>query len=180
MGPTMRSRYKITLKEGIYFVTSTIVEWLPIFTSKKYFDIIIQSFHFCKDHKGLRLYAFVILDNNFHLVVFAPKLSETLSSLKKYSAHQIIEQLQKDNKDWLLNQLAYYKKRHKTKSTHQVWQEGFHPQLITHRDMLVQKIEYIHYNPVKRGLVDLPEHWRYSSARNYSNEDHSIIRIDKL
>jgi hypothetical protein len=34
--------------------------------------------------------------------------------------------------------------------------------------MMRQKIDYIHYNPVKRGFVDEPEHWRYSSARNYA------------
>ncbi|NIR50255.1 transposase, partial [candidate division KSB1 bacterium] len=45
---------------------------------------------------------------------------------------------------------------------------------------LVQKIEYIHFNPVKRGLVDFPEHWRYSSARNFVCEDHSVIQIDPL
>ncbi len=46
--------------------------------------------------------------------------------------------------------------------------------------MLVQKIEYIHFNPVKRGYVESPEHWRYSSARNFLLEDHSIIEIDSL
>jgi hypothetical protein len=44
--------------------------------------------------------------------------------------------------------------------------------------MLFQKIEYIHYNPVKRGYVDEPEYWRYSSARNYLNDDHTIIEVD--
>jgi hypothetical protein len=39
--------------------------------------------------------------------------------------------------------------------------------MIISREMMVQKIEYIHANPVKRGYVDTPEHWRYSSARNY-------------
>ena len=124
----MRSRYTITSKDGVYFVTSTIVEWLPVFTSQRYFDIVIQSLQFCKDH----------------------------------------------------NQFAYYKKQFKTKSTYQVWQEASHPQLIIDEEMLVQKIEYIHYNPVKRGLVDLPEHWRYSSARNYRHNDQSLISVDRL
>ena len=176
----MRSRYKISEKDGIYFVTSTITEWLPVFTSEKYFEIIIGSLQFCKEKRCFNLYAYVILDNHFHLVASAPDLSETMTSMKKYTAHEIIRQLEEDKKEWLLNQLAYYKKRHKKKSTHQVWQEGFHPQLLINEDMLIQKIDYMHHNPVKRGFVDLPEHWRYSSARNYILNDHSIIEVDVL
>ena len=67
----MRSRYKFIEKDGIYFVTFTVVEWLPIFTSGKYFEVVIESFKFCKDNKGLELYAYVILDNHLHLVSFA-------------------------------------------------------------------------------------------------------------
>jgi len=52
--------------------------------------------------------------------------------------------------------------------------------LIISEEMLVQKIEYIHNNPVKRGLVDLPEHWRHSSARNYVLGDHSLIQLAEL
>ena len=176
----MRSRYKITATDGIYFVTSTIVEWIPIFTSRQYFEIVIESLKFCRENKGLSLYAFVIIDNHFHLVVSGEKLSGIMRSLKGFIAHKIIEQLQQDEKQWLLNQLAFYKKRYKTESAFQVWQEGFHPEINLNEEMLVQKIEYIHYNPVTRGYVDLPEHWRYSSARNFFSEDHSVIEIDPL
>ena len=176
----MRSRYKITEKNGIYFVTSTIVEWMPVFTIQKYFDIVIQSLRFCKNQKGLKLYAFVILDNHFHLIVSGPELSSTLASLKKFTAKEIIAQLEQDNRHWLLNQFAFYKKKSKTESNYQVWQEGIHPQLIINSEMLVQKIEYIHYNPVRLGLVDTPEHWRYSSSRNYSLNDYAVIQIDEL
>jgi hypothetical protein len=100
--------------------------------------------------------------------------------MKKFTARKIIERLQCDRKGWLLNQLAFYKKRHKTKSDHQVWQEGYHPQLITSTGMLMQKIEYIHNNPVRRGLTAAPEHWLHSSARNYLLGDHSVIELDPL
>jgi hypothetical protein len=41
-----------------------------------------------------------------------------------------------------------------------------------------QKLEYIHYNPVKRGFVDLPEHWRWSSARSYAGEP-GVVEVDQ-
>ena len=146
---TMRSRYKISEENGIYFVTSTITEGLPVFTSEKYFKIMVRSLHFCKENKGLKLHAYVILDNHFHLVASAPDLSKTMTSMKNYTAHEIIKQLKEDKKDWLLNQLAFYKKRHKKESTHQIWQEGYHPQVLIDENMLIQKIDYMHHNPVK-------------------------------
>lgn len=60
---------------------------------------------------------------------------------------------------------------HKTDRAYQFWQEGMHPEWIQNEEMMRQKIEYIHRNPVKRGYVDHPEHWRYSSARNYQDMD---------
>ena len=69
--------------------------------------------------------------------------------------------------------------KHKIESDFQVWQERLRPELILHPEMLNQKIKYGHFNPVRRDLVDLPEHWRFSSARNYLGA-HSIIQIDPL
>ncbi len=131
-------------------------------------------------HKGLELHAYVILDNHFHLVATATDSSNVITALKKFTARQIVDQLKADNKKWVLTELAFFKKKYKTLSDYQVWQEGSHPQMIVSDNILIQKIEYIHNNPVKRGLVDKPEHWRYSSARNYLLEDHSIIQLAKL
>ncbi len=174
----MRSRYKFIDKTGVYFLTSTIVDWLPIFTSETYFKILINSFKFCREEKGLNVFAYVILDNHFHLVAWHPHdLSGVIKSLKMFTANEIIAQLKKDNKRWFLNQFAFAKKRYKTKSEYKIWQEGSHPQLITSEQMLVQKIEYIHSNPVDRGLVREIQHWKYSSAANYILDDHSVLEI---
>ena len=70
----------------------------------------------------------------------------------------------------LLSQIAFRKLRHKLRSDFQVWEEGFHPKQLFNDEMLIQKLEYMHFNPVKAGFVDRPEHWRYSSARNYLGE----------
>jgi len=67
-----------------------------------------------------------------------------------------------------LSQLKWFRKAHKTDRNYQLWEEGSHPQLIDHPKVLRQKLDYIHLNPVKRGYVDLPKYWRYSSARNYA------------
>jgi REP element-mobilizing transposase RayT len=176
----MRSRYKIVESEGIYFVTSTIVEWIPVFTSAPYFEIVTQSLAYCRQHKGLRLYAYVILDNHLHLVADVPDLSGVLQAFKRHTAKAIIELARTTKRDWLLNQFAYYRKKYKQTSDHQVWQEGFYPKLIHDDEMMYQKIRYIHDNPLRRMYVDAPEHWRYSSARNYMLNDETVLEIDRL
>jgi hypothetical protein len=67
--------------------------------------------------------------------------------------------------------LRYLKKKHKKVQDYQVWEEGAHPQLITNSDMLIQKLNYIHFNPVRSGFVDDPLDWRYSSYRYYEGVD---------
>ena len=67
-----------------------------------------------------------------------------------------------------MQELAYYKLRHKTDQEHQFWQEGSHPQVMESDEVLWQKSENIHNNPLRRGYVDDPLHWNYSSARVYA------------
>ena len=64
--------------------------------------------------------------------------------------------------------------------SHQVWQEDFHPKQIISDEMLLQKIEYIHYNPVKRGYVSLPEHWNYSSVRNVILNEEDLVELERM
>ena len=176
----MRSSYKIYDNQGIYFITSTIIEWIPIFTSKKYFEILTSSMIYCQENKDLEIYAYVILDNHFHMICHGPELSRTIQSLKRHTAKLIVTQLKEDNKIWILNLLSIYKKKHKLDSKHQIWQESMHPQQIISENMFRQKVEYIHYNPVKRGLVIEPENWNFSSARNYNTDQNGLIKVQRI
>jgi len=175
----MRSRYKIAELESPHFITCTIVGWLPVFTRQKYFNIITTSLTFCRQRKGLRLHAYVILDNHLHLMVSADNLSQVIRDFKRHTAKEILAVARQDNKLWLLKQFEFFKDVHKGDSQHQIWQEGFHPQAITTEDMLRQKLDYVHYNPVRIGFVDYPEDWRYSSARNYLGRD-GVLEIDSI
>ena len=176
----MRSIYKIIDETSLYFITSTIIEWIPIFTSEKYFNIITDSLNYCRKEKGLKVYAYVILDNHIHLIVNGENLVNTVQSFKRHTAKIILENLRADNKEWILNQLHFYKQKNKVKSEYQVWQEGYHPQGINTQDMLYQKINYIHLNPVKRGYVIKPEDWRYSSANYFINGIKGDLELDDL
>ena len=175
----MRSRYTIGDPEATYFITCTVVEWIPIFTRKPYLDILIDSLQFCRQYKGLKIYAYVILDNHLHLVVAGNRLKDIIRDFKSYTAKRIISLLEEERKTWVLNQLQYYKKATKTESLYQIWQEGFHPKEIISEEMLEQKIDYLHNNPVRIGMVEEPEYWVYSSARDFAGEE-GILELDAL
>ena len=164
--PAMRTRYRVHTPHLAYFVTSTVVQWLPVFTTSACCDILVESLQFCRLHKGLQLYGWVIMPNHFHAIVSAPDLSGTLADLKKFTARRLLDQVDKEGREWLLNQFSYYRAGHKP-TQHQVWQEGFHPQALESDTLMLQKLEYLHNNPVRAGFVAGPEHWRYSSAHEW-------------
>jgi hypothetical protein len=90
-----------------------------------------------------------------------------VGQFKSFTARRIIDTLQVRGFDTLLDQLRFYRLRHKTDQEFQLWQEGSHPEQIEGDDMMLQKLEYTHNNPLRRGYVAKPEHWRYSSAGAY-------------
>ena len=79
--------------------------------------------------------------------------------------------------------LKLYKKAAEAISTHQkhkVWKDEYHPVALTSDKWFREKLSYMHYNPVRKGFVELPENWKYSSARNWLCDDHSILQINKI
>lgn len=162
-----RSRYKIHEDHNPYFMTSSVIEGIPLFKDPVIARIILDALVFLQKEREVELNAYVIMENHIHFIAKGDQLAKHVQNLKSYTAHQIVEYLEKKNDSLELRKLKRSKQSYKIESVYQIWQEGFHPkQLFTVR-MFAQKLEYIHFNPVKRGYVDEPVHWRYSSARNY-------------
>src|SRR5208283_6108947 len=172
LGGTMtRTRYKIYNHQQPHFLTMTVVAWVPLFANPEIVSIIIKSLRFIQRERGLTLYAYVIMEHHLHMIASAPELAKTLKEFKSFTARKIIDYLEERSSILLLKELKKAKLPHKKESDHQLWQEGNHPEEIYSEQMLIQKIEYIHTNPVRRGYVEEAKHWRYSSARNYEGRE---------
>lgn len=163
-----RSRYKIHEEQYPYFLTSSIVEGIPLFANPEIANFILKAIEFNQKNRDVEVNAYVIMENHMHLIAKGNNLAEHIRNLKAYTSHQIIEYLKRNKHLRILAQLKQAKLNHKTESEYQFWQEGSHPKQIFTHEMMIQKIEYIHFNPVKRGYVEDPVHWRYSSAKNYA------------
>ena len=167
-----RSRYRVDPDnpESPHFLTCTIVAWLPVFARPEAVDIVLNSWRFLQRNDGFTLFGYVIMENHLHLIAAADDLSKKIGRFKSFTARQIIDFLTERGEWLLLRQLELFKRWHKIDQQHQLWEEGSHPQRIGSDEMMSQKLEYMHNNPVERGYVDVPEHWRYSSARNYAGQ----------
>ncbi len=165
-----RTRYRIYETEYPYFMTCTIVGWLPVFTRPEAVEIVLDSWRYLMRDREFKLFGYVILENHAHLIASAPELPKAMKDFKSFVARQIIDLLKRRGAEVLLRQLRAHKLRHKVDSEYQLWQEGSHPQQIRTDETMWQKLAYIHENPMKRGYVNDPLHWRYSSARNYARQ----------
>ena len=175
----MRSNYKLQNTDYPYFITSTIVNWIRLFDQNEFKHLLFQNLIFYQSKYEIEIFAYVIMPDHFHMVCKSEQLRKAIQSLKSYTAKEIIDILRSDINFEILDELRNIKKKYKAESDFQVWQEGYHPQEILNNRMLKQKIEYIHYNPVRKGLVSRPEDWEYSSAGYYTNGTECDLKITR-
>jgi ABC-type arginine transport system ATPase subunit len=99
-----------------------------------------------------------------------------MRDFKKYTSVEIRKLAERENRTALLKILE----RNAIESKNQrykLWMDGYDELIITNAKTLRMKTKYIHFNPVKAGLVERTEDWEFSSARNYLLDDHSLIRV---
>ena len=181
----MSTGHQIDNQGGLYFLTLQVIEWVDVFTRKMYVDIILESLTFCRREKGLKLFAYVVMSNHLHIIVSAENqnLSDVIRDFKRFTAIKILtaisENKDESRKSWMLNKFEFAAKKHKRNSKLQFWRHDNHAIELESYDFIMQKMAYIHENPMKAGYVENAEDWMYSSQRNYS-EKWALIEIDKM
>ena len=162
----MASAYSIKNQEGVHFVTFTVHQWVDVFTRQCYVDILLESIKFCQENKGLQVYAWVAMSNHCHLIISSNKtpLSDIIRDLKKHTSKTIIESITENEKEsrkrWILWLLK--------KDDHiWFWEEGYHGEEVFSQAFFDSKLNYIHMNPVRAGLVEKEEEYLNSSCADY-------------
>jgi REP element-mobilizing transposase RayT len=176
--------YIIRKQSKAHFITATVVDWVDVFSRKAYRDCIIESLDFCIKNKGMILYGFVIMSNHIHLIIQSDKnkLSDLIRDFKKFTAKTILHKIETEPEsraDWMLKRFEFACKSHSRNEKYQFWQYGNHPEEIFSEKFFWSKLDYIHLNPVRAGIVVKASHYLYSSASNYVN-DYGIITITKV
>lgn len=180
----MSEKYKFNNPEGIYFVTSTVVFWIDLFTRKEYKHIVLDSLKYYQHKRGLMLHAYCIMPSHLHMIISNndEELSATLRDFKKMTNKKIVEEINLINesrREWLLRAFSRAGKKLKRIVAYKLWRDGNHPIELDSASLVSEKLDYIHRNPVEDGIVDEPEYYWYSSARDYAGRK-GLIEVSLL
>jgi REP element-mobilizing transposase RayT len=179
----MSRKYKFKNPTAAYFVSFATINWIDVFTRQEYFTIMEDSITYCRENKGMEVFAYCIMPNHVHLIFKSDNEdpSGLLRDFKGFTARKLIkaveENPQESRKEWMLQMMEEAGKQNSNVVNRQFWQQHNKPIELWSGKVIKQKIDYIHNNPVKAGFVTVAEDWKYSSARNYA-DDQTVLRID--
>lgn len=182
----MSRKYAIRSQDHFHFVTFSVVYWLDIFTRLEYKNIFIESIKYCQKEKGLLVGAWCIMTNHVHLAIARngeQKLEEIIRDMKSYTSRHIRKYMENNphesRREWMLWMMERAGKKKSNNKDFQLWQQHNHPIELSTNEIIDQRIDYIHNNPVKAGFVDNAADWLYSSARDYEGKN-GLIKIYHL
>ena len=179
----MSRKYKFHNPTAAYFVSFATVYWLDIFTRQVYFNVLQEAITYCRKEKRMQVFVYCFMPSHVHLVFRSDNEdpSGLLRDFKGYTARKVIKAIQENpqesRKEWLLWMMERAAKSKSNVSKRQFWQQHNKPIELWSPKVIKQKITYIHNNPVVAGFVTNPIDWKYSSARNYADDD-TVLKID--
>jgi len=180
----MSRKYKFGNKEGLYFVSFATVYWMYVFVRDVYCNVLTENLAYSMNSKGLGLYCWCIMPSHVHLIFRAKSiiqmkcwagLRNILLRLCVNRSRKILE----SRREWMLWLMERAAAKDSSVSGFKFWQHHNQPILLWSKEVIKQKVDYIHRNPVVAGFVAEPEHWRYSSATDYSGMK-GLIAIELL
>jgi len=172
----MSTKYKFSDQDKLYFVSFSVINWIDLFIRDIYCEIMLESMRFCQREKGLEIYAWCIMSSHVHQVMGTQgaKMEDIIRDLKSHTSRELKKCIkanpEESRKEWMLWMMERAGKKNNNNKEFQLWQQDNHPMELEGVAMIEQKIDYIHNNPVKAGLVWKPEDYRYSSAIDYCGE----------
>ncbi len=159
-------------EEHPQFFTASILDWKPLLKEDAFKDIILNSLSYLVENRRIELYAFVIMTNHLHLIwQMGPGYlrSHVQRDFLKFTAQQMRFLLANEDPIFLKSFEVNLSDR-----KYQFWKrKPLSIELYSPR-VFEQKLDYIHNNPVKAGLCDLPENYRYSSASFYFDQSEEF------
>jgi len=170
----------------LQFITSSVYWRMKLFDSPRLRGEFVEVLRQLRQEAGFLLIGWVLTPEHFHLLI-KPEPAESTSGimreLEKRSAQEIISILRENQRHaWrrkMLNGLRLPPTVH-CDSFYRVWQRRFYPYGVYSEKKRLEKLDYMHHDPVKRGLVRSPEQWPWSSYRYYYLNDSSLLSMDAL
>ncbi|MCO6509721.1 MAG: transposase [Aridibacter famidurans] len=169
----------ISKDSPLLFLTFITNQRLPVFRTEALAEIAAKAFDEARNSGGFSIYSYVILPDHVHMITGSERSpSDTLRFLKGISARRVIGHLKEEGHASSLGKLTT--RRLRGPQTYSLWQHHSNTFTIMSERMLMQKVSYIHLNPTKEELAELPSEYRFSSARIWERRpmEDEPIEID--
>ncbi len=183
----MSSKFKAHFNHIPHFITCTVIHWIDALSRPEYKEIILDSLRYCIAEKGLLVHAWVIMPNHLHLIVSTVEnatISGIVRDFKKFTSRKIIEAIKNNEQEsrriWLMRAFEKAGKQNGSNFTYQFWQQDFHPIELNTHEKWIQRLNYLHENPVRAGIVWREEDYKYSSATDYFTEKLGLLPVNKF
>ncbi len=170
--------------EGSYahFVTTKTYRGQRIFDDGECCKLVVEDIEYYSQRLNFEVIAYCLMPDHLHLIVWwdvdrYPKLtiSKIIHAMKSHSARRIVEYYEgrrgpltspghRSGQGTRATHDGEYPHRRMSEQTHRIWQPSFYDFNIYSEKKLHQKIEYIHWNPVRARLRNQPEEWPWSTA----------------
>ncbi len=163
-----------------YFITTTTRNFIPLLNHNEARNIAYSSLAFLKDKYHYRIIGYCIMPDHMHLLIQADgslDISKVMADFKRFTANQIYSYFQKNQDHYWLNILkagAYKGQKFS------VWQETFRSELIYSEKFLLQKLNYLHNNPVRKKITKDAVNWPHSSASFYYLNKVGKLEVEPL
>ncbi len=173
---------RIRTEGSVFYITTNISNRLRIFSSPSFIIKILDSLNFYRYQFKCRLCGYVIIADHLHLLIYpvgeSSVVSDFMRDFKRFTSGRISRQAELEGKtEWVA---VFQESGEETKRAEKkVWQDSFWEQSVYTDKFMREKLNYIHMNPVRAGLVDEPSKYPYASYRNYESDDNTLIEIDK-
>jgi len=175
----MAHRFLISHDSPVLFITLVTKDRLPVFRSDHLKAVLCGAIDEARSSAGFLLFAYVVMLDHLHLLTSRPAtVSDVLRVVKSLTARRVIDFLKDNNFISSLAKLEH--RRQKRNHIYALWQTEKNVLPIFSESMFMDKLNYIHLNPVRAGMVRCVTDYRWSSARIWKGcpSDDEPLRLD--
>jgi REP-associated tyrosine transposase len=175
----MSSKFQISRDSRTLYITVVTKDRLPVFQTAALKIVACKAIDEARTSAGFLLFAYVIMPDHMHVLTDCPKTSaDVLRSVKGLTARRVIDYLKEHDYKTSLVKLRH--EEWKRKHSYSLWQQEKNVFSVFSEAMFMQKVNYIHLNPVRAGLVDRAVDYRWSSARIWQKQplEDELLMVD--
>src|ERR1035437_8050072 len=163
----------------LHFITCSCYRRLPLFTSVRSKNSFVQILGQVRDRYGFSLVGYVVMPEHIHLLISEPARG-TPSTVMQVLKQRVSRRLRRKPRKKVSTQQLRLSFPEVRPSLPQFWQPRFYDFNVWSQKKFVEKLQYMHMNPVKKKLVAHPKDWPWSSFSFYTRKDPGLVRIDPM